>query len=380
MIYNNCRLCNSKNLKVFLEIPNSSSNISMMLEENELDKVPSTHIKVYKCDQCNFCQLTESLEDEFYDDYIMSTSFSKQMKEYSNLQANKFIKQYNLFGKKIIDVGCGEGGYMTHLKYNGVEAIGIEPSIKFIEAAKDKKLKIHQGYVGIDEPMIPEGKYDAFVTRQVLEHVPDLHDFLQGIKKNLHPGANGLIEVPSLEKAISDKRFYDFFPDHLNYFSKDTLSCLLELNGFKVDEVFDGMNDEYIIAHVTMKDSSNGNELQKSLKDLDHKLNKLLDFAKSNNLKLGVWGAGAKGITTLSSCKIKEGVEYVIDSDENKHFKYTPISNFKIVPSSYIKKFPLDIIVITALAYKNEIVDELVNELKFEGEIYLIEKDLIKCS
>ncbi|WP_163540404.1 methyltransferase domain-containing protein, partial [Klebsiella pneumoniae] len=80
---------------------------------------------------------------------------------------------------------------------------------------------VEAGYVTADR-RLADGPFDGFVTRQVLEHVPDINDFLIGIRRNLKPGAYGLIEVPSLEKALEDRRFYDFFPDHLNYFSLET--------------------------------------------------------------------------------------------------------------------------------------------------------------
>jgi putative ubiquitin-RnfH superfamily antitoxin RatB of RatAB toxin-antitoxin module len=86
--------------------------------------------------------------------------------------------------------------------------------------------------------------------REVFEHVPDPNDFLAGVRASLTDDGVGLVEVPSLEQALEHHRFYDFFPDHVNYWSVATLGRALERNGFLVLEVTRGMNGEYLQASV----------------------------------------------------------------------------------------------------------------------------------
>jgi len=372
--YNYCRLCNSTDLKLFLEVQKTAGNISRMLKKEELGLVKATDLKVYKCCQCGFTQLNKTLADDFYDEYLMGTSFSPQMDDYQMSQASNFINRYHLQGKSIIEVGCGDGGYLEKLNQAGAKAVGIEPSKKFRDEALKKNLKVYLGYVSKQNP-IPNGEYDAFVTRQVLEHVPEIHDFLQGIKKSIKKDSIGLIEVPSLEKAIKDKRFYDFFPDHLNYYSKQTLKLALEMNQFEVIEIVHGMHDEYNIAYVKNIDSNEVFNMQESMLDIITQINNLITKEKQFNRKIAIWGAGGKGISTMAAANV-EGVSYVIDTDPHKQGLFTPVLHLPIHSPEILNIQPVDTILITALAYTNEILDQL-NQINFKGDIFLLNENII---
>jgi SAM-dependent methyltransferase len=372
--YDYCRLCHNDELNLFFEIQNASGNISRMLKKDEIGMVKTIDLKIYKCSRCGFVQLNETLDDDFYNDYLMASSFSQQMNTYQKEQALTFVEKFNLKNKRIVDVGCGDGCYVGKLKEAGAIVVGVEPSLKFRNEALKDGHTVFAGYVSKSTP-VPDGKYDAFVTRQVLEHVPDIHDFLQGIKISLNKDAVGLIEVPSLEKAIKDKRFFDFFPDHLNYFSKSTLKLALELNQFEVLDVFDGMNDEYNIAHIRNKESESF-DMQKFMFSIVNQINDLVSLEKSEKREIAIWGAGGKGISTMTAAKI-EGISYVIDTDEHKQNLYTPILHLPIYSPDILKIRPVDTILITALAYQNEIIQQL-KDLKFEGKIYLLSELLIR--
>ncbi len=373
-IYNYCRLCHNDKLNLFFEIHNASGNISRMLKMEELGLVKPVDLNVYKCSRCGFVQLNQTLDDDFYNDYLMATSFSKQMNDYQKEQAFSFVKKFNLKDKLVVDVGCGDGSYLEKLLEAETIVVGIEPSSKFRNEALKKGHTVFSGYVTESTP-VPDGIYDAFVTRQVLEHVPEIHDFLQGIKKSIKIDSVGLIEVPSLEKALKDKRFFDFFPDHLNYFSKSTLKLALELNQFEVIDVFDGMNEEYIIAYVRNK----GNQtidMQKYISSIVDQIYTLVKHEKENNREIAIWGAGGKGISTMAVAQIK-GISFVIDTDTHKQNLFTPILHLPIYSPQILKSHPVDTILLTALAYKDEIIQQL-KDLKFEGKIYLLNESLIR--
>jgi SAM-dependent methyltransferase len=341
-----CRLCGSNRLIERLTFENVPRSIQRLLKREQLDEDSSLTLHVYQCEDCNMVQLCDMLESDYYDDYMMTVSHSPQMNEYQRSQAFKFVSQYDLVGKRVIEVGCGDGNYMEHLREAGSLVYGIEPSYTFRKMAAERGFKVYEGYAN-RQSMIPGVPYDAFVTRQVLEHVPNPNDLLQGIRHALVSRGVGLVEVPSLEQTLERERFYDFFPDHLNYFSEHTLRHALERNGFEVVETSRGMNGEYNIAIVRKAEDSDVPSLQKSLDTIASDLHNFLEKCAAEHKRVAVWGAGGKGLTLMAITGIKN-VAYVIDSDPHKEGLFTPVSHLPIVAPEKLLSDPVDAIIVTA--------------------------------
>jgi len=365
-----CRLCFREGLLPMLELPHSAGNISRMLRENELGMISPVTVSVRECRWCGFVQIPKTLGATFYDDYLMTTSHSPQMQEYQAAQAAEFVAGGRLEGKRVVEVGCGDGAYLERRSTAGARPSGIEPSARFRELALHRGFPVFAGYVTAQAP-IPESPYDGFTTRQVLEHVPDPHDFLQGIRSSLASGAAGLVEVPSLEQALEGRRFYDFFPDHLNYFSMRTLRLVLEMNGFAVDALQRGMGGEYNVAFVHLEPRSTDAQLQEHTDGIVGEIREFLREEQRGGRRVAVWGSGGKGIAAMAIARA-EGVVYVVDSDPHKQGRYTPVTHFPIVAPQRLREDPVDTVFVTALAYRDEILRQLAGPLGFSGKIVVL--------
>ena len=130
-----------------LELPHSAGNISRMLREDEIGMIPAVTVSVYACPWCGLVQMTESLGSTFYDDYLMTASHSPQMQQYQTAQALNFVARYGLQGKRVVDVGSGDGAYLERLAAAGARPSGIEPSARFREVAIVRGLTVFAGYV-----------------------------------------------------------------------------------------------------------------------------------------------------------------------------------------------------------------------------------------
>jgi hypothetical protein len=330
---------------------------------------------LYQCINCGLVQASASLESTYYDDYLMSTTFSSQLNQYLDTLVDEFIIKYNLQTARVLDVGAGDGAFMLPFHRRGIPAVGIEPSERSrIEAVK-KGLVVYPGYVTADT-VVPGGPYTAFVSRQVLEHVDDISGFLSGLIKNLTPGAVGIIEVPRLEKSLEDQRFYDFFPDHVNYFSLDTLSTTLSLHGFQVLELRSTMYDEYNVAIVKKRTVEKFSKIEHQRVNLVQQLQSLLIDCRRQQQITAIWGAGAKGISIMSlidsSC-----LDLVVDSDPNKTGRHVP-GNQKLIqlPEQLITQ-QVNVTIITAVAYQSTILQKL-KQMNYTGKIYVIEANGLK--
>ena len=367
---NFCRICGQSLLKVAMVLPHAPRNIQRLYRQEELHIDRSINLRVLNCGGCGFMQLEPLLEQAYYDDYLMTATHSPQMQEYQARQARDFVQRFDLMGKVVKEIGCGDGSYLDHLRDTGAIVSGIEPSKRFRELCIARGYDVESGYVSAQRKLLG-GPYDGFVTRQVLEHVSDIHGFLTGIRLNLKPDAVGLIEVPSLEKALSDRRFYDFFPDHVNYFSLRTLRLALEMNGFDVVNLQHDMFDEYNVALVKVAQHPSLDQVAENVDSLGNELREFISRYRSRGGKVAIWGAGGKGLSIMAAAGIKY-IDLLVDSDLHKQGLFTPVSHLKVESPSVLAKARFAAIVITAMAYRKEIEHTLRNDYRFQGDIAIL--------
>lgn len=362
-----CRLCGQSARHPFLRLPHAPANISRLLHPRDFPTDHPIDLQVWRCNACAFVQIDPVLAESYYDDYVMTVSHSPQMDRYQGDQAADFVRRFNLANQRIVEIGCGDGNYLQHLQSAGAVVVGNEPSTPFRKLAQARGFTVHQGYVGASSP-VPGGPYHAFASRQVLEHVPNPRDFLLGARQSLLPGGVGLVEVPSLEQALRSHRFYDFFSDHLNYFSLPTLRLALELAGFEVLETSHGMNGEFNVAIVRTSPTLDFNDFDPIVHNLIASLRSWVATHQTAGQRVAVWGAGGKGLSAMALANL-QNIPFVIDSDPHKHGLHTPVGHFPIVTPDHLLQNPVDAIVLTALAYKQEILSDLRGRLGFHGPV-----------
>lgn len=372
-----CRLCKSTHTDVLLHLDDVPPDVQALLTSDQLGQHTAVEFLVYQCHDCGLVQAPVQLKSNYYDDYLMSTTFSDQLRDYLDELAADFIDQFKLTAQsRVLDVGCGDGAFMYPFRDRGIQVSGIEPSERSRTAAAQAGFTVYAGYLGRDT-VIPGAPFDAFVSRQVFEHVDDISALFAGIRRNLKPGGVGIIEVPRLEKAIEDQRFYDFFPDHVNYYSIDTLRLAAELNGFEVVAARSTMFDEYNTITVRVRPAVDLGEMHHNRAGLIDDINSVFAQAKQQGNITAVWGAGAKGLSIMTNLDTAL-IDHLIDSDPNKVGRYTAISELLIESSDILTHISVDVIVITAVAYQQTILKKLREQYQFTGRVYVLQRSGIK--
>lgn len=382
-----CIFCGWGDFKVLHSSNNYPSNVQKLLKKEQISEDNKIKVEILQCKACKLVQLkTQSPSTVGYSDYLMTTSHSDYSKSYQLSLAEDFINKFDLKGKNVVEIGCGDGAFLEILETNNVDVLGIEPSKRAFNLAIKKGLNALNEY--LTKKACLKNTFDAFVIRQVLEHISKPNDFLQDIKYLLKNNAVGLIEVPSLHKTKKYKRFFDFFPDHVAYYSNSTLSKVLEGNGYEVLDIFRCAGEEYLVAYVKVKEEEDLENIWIELEEFTNQIRSIISRIKKQNKKIALWGSGGKGIATLALCDLNNNdFEFVIDSDPNKWGYYTPGSHIKIVSPKNISK--VNCIIITAMMYKKEIVKQIV-KIGYSGDIGVISpspkiltknevKDYVKC-
>lgn len=366
---NQCKICGRNNLSIFIEFNKYPNSISYLFAEPERAKRDFTKLNFVKCDFCHHVQIEKDMPQEFYEDYIMTVSHSKKMSDFQLDQADFFVKKFNLKDKSVLEVGCGDGNFLFILKQLGCITFGNEPSKPFRELALKKGLEVDDQFVN-ETYQNHSAPFDSVVSREVMEHVPDPIDFLRNIRRVLKPEGCVLIEVPNFEKALRDLRYYDMFPDHLSYFTRESLTAAMLISGFKSIEIFYGMDEEFIYA------TANNHTVDSlELVTARQKINSDFEEILSNYKNVVVWGAGGKGIATLGSLADASKIKYVVDSDPFKQNKFLPSSGILVKsPLELFSDTDIDLIVITNLAYTDEIL-KILRTNNFSKKIMILSRN-----
>ena len=319
-----CKLCkenlDSKPVFTLPDIPNAQGFVT------EKGKTPLC-LELFQCKHCGLVQLA-CKPVNYYKEVIRATSVSKEMRALRLAQFRRFFKKYKC--KKTVEIGSGTGDYLEILTEVNKNSFGLEAGKKNINICQDKGLKVFEGYLDKENKKIQKAPYDSFIMMNFLEHFPRPLTALKAIWNNLTDNAFGIVEVPNFEETVKENNFLDFVPDHLLYFTKDTLSLMLGLAGFEVIEIRSVFHNYILQAEVKksvpLSCAAFKSEVIKNKKQIENLLKKFP--AK----QLAIWGAGHQSLSLMSICGLNDKkIKYVIDSAPFKQNKLTPATFIPVV-------------------------------------------------
>lgn len=339
-------------------------NVSF-LSEHPSQSVPRANISLQWNEDIQHLRITNYQEPSYYDEYFMTTSYSDSMQEMQENQARKLARLVEsnfgvLPSKSLVEIGCGDGSFLMHAAKYFDEVLGVEPSRKFAAAAENKGFRVLNEYVTRDSAPT-SSRAHAFVSRQVFEHLPDPLDCLLGIRNLLSDGAIGLIEVPNGYAAFRKGNFFEFFPDHVNYYSVNSLVALASTAGFNVISCAESFGGDYLELWVRL-DKNHPKWVEKMngmTTDIFASISAWVDFNAEKSV--AIFGCGAKTLSIISKNPEYFSKQFtcVIDSDPNKQGKYIPNTSLLVESPSNTPNIKLDAILILALSYRDEIAKQL---------------------
>ena len=320
--------------------------------------------------QCMGCGLVQfDCEPvDYYRDVIRAGGFSKTMVELRRYQYKHLIDSYHLEGKKFIEVGCGQGEFLKVLSEFPVEVHGIEHDPHLVELARAQGLDVTEGFTETEDTRFAGGLYDVFLSFNFLEHQPDPSTMLQAIYRNLEDDAMGLITVPSFEYIMDHNSYYELIRDHLAYYTFETLTPLLERNGFLVEEC-EVINRDTLSVIVKKRPQMDTENLLECYVNLKREMESYMKYLDAWDKKVAVWGASHQGFTLASTTKLGERARYIIDSAPFKQGKFAPASHLPIVGPDHFHEHPVDAIIITAPGYTDEIAASIRRKFGTSVEI-----------
>lgn len=351
MATNKCRVCGNELFKEpLLRYENMPKAAQFLPDAKSLKNDKRVALEVCQCSGCGLVQLN-SEPVPYYKEVIRAVAISDEMKNFRKKQFAVFVQKFSLKGKKIIEIGCGCGEYLSITRQCGAETYGLEYREDSVKQCLENGLNVSKGFVENSEYKINNAPFDAFFILSFLEHLPEPNAVLRGIYNNLKDNAVGIVEVPNFDMILRNNLFSEFTRDHLFYFTKETLKAALNLNGFEViscDEVW----HDYLISAIVRKrkkiDLSGFSDYQTKIKkELDNYIGRFQNVA--------IWGAGHQAFAIMSLMDLGNKIKYVIDSAPFKQGKYTPATHIPIVSPDTLCLDPVNAVIIMAGSYSDEV-------------------------
>ena len=237
-----------------------------------------------------------------------------------------------------------------------------------MKTAVESGLDVKEGFTETEDTVLPGAPYDVFLSFNFLEHQPEPGVMLRCIRNNLTDGGMGLITVPSLEYILQYDGYYELIRDHIAYYTFETLTPLLERNGFLVEEC-EVINRDTLSVIVRKRPQMDTDNLLECYVNLRREMEGYMKYLEAWNKKVAIWGASHQGFTLAATTKLGEKARYIIDSAPFKHGKFAPSSHLPIVPPDYFMDNPVDAIVITAPGYTDEIAASIRDKFGKNVEI-----------
>ena len=386
----NCRFCNEPVTNIFVDLGISPLSNAFLKKEMLNDVEKKFPLCVYVCDNCFLVQLPEFEKPEnIFEDYAYFSSYSSIWLEHAENYVNMMIKKFD-FNKKsvVIEIASNDGYLLQFFKEKNIPILGIEPAVNIAKVAKEKGIPTITKFFGVNtaNELKKEGKLsDLIIGNNVLAHVPNLNDFVKGLKILLKSTGIITLEFPHILQLIDKNQFDTIYHEHFSYLSLSTVKQIFEFHNIII------FNVEEIPTHggslrIYAKHKINKNfEIKNSVNDLLEKekdfgllnLSFYLEFSKKvelvkkelieffnntkqNGKKIVCYGAAAKGNTLLNYCGIgKENIEYVVDINTYKQGLYLPGSHLHIKKPEEIKKDKPDFILILPWNIKEEIMKDI---------------------
>lgn len=387
----NCRFCKHHIETEFADLVNSPASNSYLTFEQLNEPEVFYPLKVMVCEKCFLVQVDEYKKsgDIFNADYAYFSSFSTSWLAHCKKYTEMMIARFGFNDKSLVtEIASNDGYLLQYFKENNVPVLGIEPTANTAAVAIKKGIPSVVDFFGVRlaTQLSKEGKKsDLLLGNNVLAHVPDIMDFVGGMKIILKDNGVITMEFPHLFQLVLNNQFDTIYHEHFSYLSFTTVSKIFEANGlemFDVEEVpTHGGSLRIFAKHKTDSSKPIGPNVANMLKkekdagivSLDYYKNfqikietvknDLLEFLlhqKKAGKKVAAYGAAAKGNTLLNYCGVKNDlIRFVVDANPAKQNKFMPASHIPIMLETQIKADKPDYIIILPWNIKDEIVKQL---------------------
>ncbi len=362
------------------------------LTEDQLNAAESYYpLHAYVCEKCFLIQVEEYVHGKeiFGGEYAYFSSYSDSWLKHAAAYADQITERLSLNEQSlVVELASNDGYLLKNFVAKNIPCLGIEPADNVAAVAIEKGVPTRVLYFGVDvaKELRKEGiRPNLMCANNVLAHVPDLNDFVGGIKVLLADDGVLTVEFPHALHTLEQNQFDQIYQEHYCYFSLLTLRKVFEHHGmtvFDLDEIPTHGGSLRIYVRHTEDDTRpissavidmHDLEVAKGLEEVEtytafaeqvkETKRKVLEFliqAKRDGKTVVGYGAPGKGNTMLNYCGIgTDFIDYVVDRNPYKHGKFLPGTHIPVYPTEKIAETKPDYVFILPWNLRDEISDQL---------------------
>jgi SAM-dependent methyltransferase len=386
-----CRFCNSAKLHTVVDLGMSPLCETYLTPEQLHQMEPFYPLRALVCEDCQLVQVEEHVggHEIFCGDYAYFSSFSDSWLQHARTYCDMITRRLGLHqGSLVIELASNDGYLLQNFVAKQIPCLGIEPAPNVAAAAEKKGVPTRVMYFGKEEAkaLRAEGiRADLIAANNVLAHVPDLNNFVAGIKILLADHGVVTVEFPHVVQMIEQNQFDTIYQEHYCYFSFTTVERVFAAHGitlFDVEELpthggslrIYGRHTEdsgrtVTAAVSTMRQGEKQagftqleryQEFAERVAETKRGLLEFLIQAKREGKRVAGYGAPGKGNTLLNYCGIREDfLDFTVDRNPFKHGKYLPGTHIPVFSPEKIAEERPDYILILPWNLKDEIIKQL---------------------
>lgn len=329
-------------------------------------------IELHLCADCGFIfnARFDACAHEYSARYEATQTYSPTFNQFALRLARDLIARHDLHHKSIIEIGCGQGEFLTLLcELGDNRGVGFDPAYRDTGTQSDEPQFIADFYSEIYSAY----HADFICCRMTLEHIDQTADFLRQIRRSIaeRPDTILFFQVPNAAYVLREIAFWDIYYEHCSYFTPFSLDYLFTHTGYDVFSIHTDYDDQYLMIEAKPargeigKSASFDYTRDDILHAVDHfsarchnrqqAWRKLLQSYADRGERIVLWGGGSKGVSFLTTLGIRDSIEYVVDINPKKQQMHMAGTGQRIVSPDFLKIYRPDLIVVMNPAYCAEI-------------------------
>ncbi len=383
-----CRFCATPLEHVFADLGKSPLANSYLAADQVNAMEPFYPLKALVCSACLLVQLEEfQSADHIFSDYLYFSSYSSSWLAHSERYVQQMIDRFGLgASSQVVELASNDGYLLQYFQQRGVPVLGIEPAANVAKIATDKGIESLVAFFGVQtaQSLVPERKADLLLGNNVLAHVPDLNDFVGGMKILLKDDGVITMEFPHLLRQVTEMQWDTIYHEHFSYLSFLTVQKVFAAHGLRLFDVEElpthggslriygchaqdaAKAERPAVTDLLARERAAGlDDVQTYLEygrrveaDKRQIVGFLFDLKTQGKTIVG-YGAPAKGNTLLNYCGLRTDVlEYTVDLNVHKQGRYLPGTQIPILAPDRIRETKPDVVLILPWNLREEVMEQ----------------------